>query len=101
MERLLTLDPEQRLGRNGPEEVRQHPFFKDLDWDKLLSDSPSFVPQPMNEEDTDYFDARGATMMMEQQDNLQNLVLEEIKRAQAIINEQDPDKIALVEGNSP
>jgi len=100
MERLLTLDPEQRLGRNGPEEVRQHPFFKDLDWDKLLSDSPSFVPQPMNEEDTDYFDARGATMMMEQQDNLQNLVLEEIKRAQAIINEQDPDKIALVEGST-
>lgn len=100
MERLLTLDPEQRLGRNGPEEVRQHPFFKDLDWDKLFTESPSFVPQPMNEEDTDYFDARGATMMMEQQDNLQNLVLEEIKRAQAIINEQDPDKIALVDGNS-
>ncbi|GAN07120.1 AGC/MAST/MAST protein kinase [Mucor ambiguus] len=100
MERLLTLDPEQRLGRNGPEEVRKHPFFKDLDWDKLLSESPSFVPQPMNEEDTDYFDARGATMMMEQQDNLQNLVLEEIKRAQAIINEQNPDKIALVDGIS-
>lgn len=100
MERLLTLDPDQRLGRNGPEEVRQHPFFKDLDWEKLLSDSPSFVPQPMNEEDTDYFDARGATMMMEQQDNLQNLVLEEIKRAQAIINEQDPDKIALVDNNA-
>lgn len=100
MERLLTLDPEQRLGRNGPDEVRQHPFFKDLDWEKLLIDSPSFVPQPMNEEDTDYFDARGATMMMEQQDNLQNLVLEEIKRAQAIINEQDPDKIALVDNNA-
>ncbi|KAK4515895.1 uncharacterized protein ATC70_010853 [Mucor velutinosus] len=100
MERLLTLDPEQRLGRNGPEEVREHPFFKDLDWDTLLSESPSFVPQPMNEEDTDYFDARGATMMMEQQDNVQNLVLEEIKRAQAIINQQDPDEIALVDGNS-
>ncbi|KAL9540410.1 hypothetical protein MBANPS3_009696 [Mucor bainieri] len=101
MERLLTLDPEQRLGRNGPEEVRQHPFFKDLDWDTLLSESPSFVPQPMHEEDTDYFDARGATMMMgQQQDNVQNLVLEEIKRAQAIINEQDPDSVALVDGNS-
>lgn len=99
MERLLTLDPEKRLGRNGPEEVRQHPFFKDLDWDKLLTESPSFVPQPVNEEDTDYFDSRGATMSMMGQDNLQNLVLEEIKRAKEIINEQNPDKILLVDGD--
>ncbi|KAI7895292.1 uncharacterized protein EV154DRAFT_457800 [Mucor mucedo] len=95
MERLLTLDPEKRLGRNGPEEVRQHAFFKDLDWDKLLTESPSFVPQPMGKEDTDYFDTRGATMMEE--DSIQNLVMEEIKRAKAIINEQNPDKISLID----
>lgn len=94
MERLLTLDPDKRLGRNGSEEVRQHPFFKGLDWDKLLTESPSFIPQPVNEEDTDYFDSRGATMMMGQ-DNLQNLVMEEIKRANAIINDQNPDKVSL------
>ena len=94
MERLLTLDPDKRLGRNGAEEVCKHPFFKDLDWSKLLVESPSFVPQPVNEEDTDYFDSRGATMMG--QDNLQNLVLEEINRANAIINEQEPEKISLV-----
>lgn len=95
MERLLTMDPNKRLGRNGPEEVRQHPFFKDLDWNKLLTESPSFIPQPVNEEDTDYFDTRGATMMG--QDNLQNLVMEEIKRAKAIIHEQNPDKISLID----
>lgn len=95
MERLLTLDPEKRLGRNGPEEVQQHAFFKDLDWDKLLTESPSFIPQPMGKEDTDYFDTRGATMMEE--DSIQNLVMEEIKRAKAIINEQNPDKISLID----
>lgn len=95
MEKLLTLDPEKRLGRNGPEEVQHHPFFKDLDWDKLLTESPSFVPQPMDKEDTDYFDARGATMMEE--GSIQNLVMEEIKRAKAIINEQNPDKISLLD----
>ncbi|GAA5809844.1 hypothetical protein MFLAVUS_003259 [Mucor flavus] len=95
MERLLTMDPNKRLGRKGPEEVRQHPFFKDLDWNKLLTESPSFIPQPVNEEDTDYFDTRGATMMG--QDNLQNLVMEEIKRAKAIIHEQNPDKISLID----
>jgi serine/threonine-protein kinase RIM15 len=101
MERLLTLDPDKRLGRNGPEEVRQHAFFKHLDWEKLLTESPSFVPNPLNEEDTDYFDSRGATMMTDQQqDNLQTLVIEEIKRAKAIINEQNPDKLPLSEGNT-
>jgi serine/threonine-protein kinase RIM15 len=101
MERLLTLDPDKRLGRNGPEEVRQHAFFKNIDWEKLLTESPSFVPNPVNEEDTDYFDSRGATMSTDQQqDNLQTLVLEDIKRAKAIINEQNPDKVALLDGNA-
>ncbi|KAI8994838.1 hypothetical protein BDB01DRAFT_846838 [Pilobolus umbonatus] len=91
MERLLTLDPDKRLGRNGPEEVMNHPFFKNLDWDKLLTVSPSFIPQPVNEEDTDYFDSRGATMNYgEVDDELQNLVLEEVRRAKAIIDEQGP-----------
>ncbi|KAI8078172.1 uncharacterized protein B0P05DRAFT_491594 [Gilbertella persicaria] len=98
MGRLLTLDPEKRLGRNGPEEVKQHPFFKDIKWDQILHESPSFIPKPMDQEDTDYFDSRGATMLEEQQqDNLQNLVLEEVRRAKAIINEQNPDNISLLE----
>ncbi|OAD69760.1 hypothetical protein PHYBLDRAFT_116085, partial [Phycomyces blakesleeanus NRRL 1555(-)] len=56
MERLMTLDPRKRLGANGPEEVKQHPFFKDLNWDTLLKESPSFIPNPENVEDTNYFD---------------------------------------------
>ncbi|KAK3846784.1 MAG: kinase response regulator receiver domain-containing protein [Linnemannia gamsii] len=62
MERLLCSDPEQRLGFNGAEEVKSHPFFKDINWDTLLSERPAFVPAPADIEDTEYFDVRGAKM---------------------------------------
>jgi serine/threonine-protein kinase RIM15 len=101
MDKLLTMDPQKRLGSNGPEEVRAHPFFKCMNWDQLLTESPSFIPKPANEEDTDYFDARGATMMDDkQQDNVHSLVLEEVRRAKEIINEQNPDNISLVDSDS-
>ncbi|KAG2224682.1 hypothetical protein INT45_007927, partial [Circinella minor] len=63
MERLMTLDPEKRLGANGSDEVKYHPFFKNVNWDTLLTESPAFVPQPADMEDTEYFDLRGATML--------------------------------------
>ncbi|KAI9485865.1 MAG: hypothetical protein EXX96DRAFT_23214 [Benjaminiella poitrasii] len=101
MERLLTLDPEKRLGKGGPEEVKQHPFFKRINWEHLLTEVPCFIPHPVNEEDTDYFDARGATMMgaIEQQENhFQNLTLEkEVRRAKAIIDEQNLGKTSLAD----
>ncbi|OAD00304.1 hypothetical protein MUCCIDRAFT_147215, partial [Mucor lusitanicus CBS 277.49] len=55
MERLMTLDPQKRLGYNGAEEVKAHPFFKSINWDTLMTESPSFIPQPTGMEDTDYF----------------------------------------------
>lgn len=33
---LLMRKPSERLGYDGPEQVRQHPWLADLDWDKLL-----------------------------------------------------------------
>jgi len=33
--RLLTLSPEKRLGYGGVEEVKNHSFFTDVDWNKL------------------------------------------------------------------
>lgn len=33
--RLIQRRPEARLGTNGIEEVKQHPFFKKMDWEKL------------------------------------------------------------------
>jgi serine/threonine-protein kinase RIM15 len=69
MNKLLCLDPTQRLGANadetfanGGEEIRMHPWFEGTDWDKLLEDEAQFVPAPENPEDTEYFDSRGATL---------------------------------------
>ena len=33
--KLTEKDPLKRLGVNGFEEIRDHPFFKDIDWEKL------------------------------------------------------------------
>ncbi|KAI0878886.1 putative response regulator receiver RIM15p [Hypoxylon argillaceum] len=67
--RLLCVDPQQRLGKNledkfvsGGEEIRCHPWFSGMNWDTLLQDEAQFVPQPENPEDTEYFDSRGATL---------------------------------------
>jgi protein-serine/threonine kinase len=34
LKRLIT-DSEIRLGRNGAEEVKDHPFFKGVDWNNI------------------------------------------------------------------
>ncbi|WPK24094.1 hypothetical protein PUMCH_001350 [Australozyma saopauloensis] len=61
--KLLTLDPELRLGYNGAEEIKKHPFFEGLEWDKLYAEeTDSFVPMIDDPESTDYFDLRGADM---------------------------------------
>ena len=69
MSGLMTVDPKQRLGSNIEEkyssrgqEIRHHPWFEGTNWETLLEDEASFVPAPENPEDTEYFDARGATL---------------------------------------
>ncbi|KAH8732668.1 putative response regulator receiver RIM15p [Phaeosphaeriaceae sp. PMI808] len=69
MNRLMCSDPAERLGANkdekfasGGEEIRNHPWFDDLNWDTLRDDEASFIPAPENPEDTEYFDTRGAAM---------------------------------------
>lgn len=45
---LLSRDPSQRLGVNGAEEIKKHPFFaKHIDWSLLLQKKihPPFKPQ--------------------------------------------------------
>jgi hypothetical protein len=101
MEKLMTLDPEKRLGYNGAEEVKRHPFFKSINWETLMTESPSFIPQPTDMEDTDYFDARGATMQNASDEVSLNDLLDEsakaqVERAKAIIREQNPENLPPV-----
>ena len=47
---------DKRLGKNGAEEIKKHPFFKGFDWSKVLSMKPPFIPSIKNDWDTSYFD---------------------------------------------
>ena len=39
VDRLLTMDPEARIGARGFDEIKQHPFFASVSWDTILSAS--------------------------------------------------------------
>ncbi|XP_018113862.1 microtubule-associated serine/threonine-protein kinase 2 isoform X4 [Xenopus laevis] len=56
--RLLRQNPLERLGTGSAIEVKQHRFFKDVDWNGLLRQKAEFIPQLESEDDTSYFDTR-------------------------------------------
>lgn len=64
MQGLMTLDPNERLGSGGADEVKEHPFFAGIDWDKVTTTEAAFIPQVSDPESTDYFDPRGAIPQM-------------------------------------
>ncbi|XP_063493349.1 serine/threonine-protein kinase greatwall isoform X8 [Symphalangus syndactylus] len=50
------LAPELLLGR--AHELKRHPLFSDVDWENLQHQTMPFIPQPDDETDTSYFEAR-------------------------------------------
>ncbi|VFQ62389.1 unnamed protein product [Cuscuta campestris] len=58
IDRLLVHDPSQRLGANDTSEVKEHLFFKGVDWDNLALQNAAFVPQTDSIDDTSYFVSR-------------------------------------------
>jgi serum/glucocorticoid-regulated kinase 2 len=55
---LLTRDPAQRLGVNGAEEIKRHPFFDKIDWHRLAQKKiqPPFKPSVRSPVDVSNFD---------------------------------------------
>ena len=51
IKRLLVIDPAKRLGANGVDEIKNHPFFAGVNWEetKALKVRPPFVPEIKNE----------------------------------------------------
>lgn len=60
MRRLLRRNPERRLGagEKDAEEVKKHPFFRNVDWAALLAKKtrPPFIPTIKGREDVSNFD---------------------------------------------
>ncbi|XP_026216936.1 serine/threonine-protein kinase greatwall isoform X2 [Anabas testudineus] len=52
---LLAMDMTKRAGFK---ELKRHPLFDGLDWDNLQNQPMPFIPQPEDETDTSYFEAR-------------------------------------------
>lgn len=52
--RLLT-DADHRLGRNGAEEVKAHPFFRGVNWNAIRQFHAPFIPKLRSITDTSYF----------------------------------------------
>ena len=53
--RLLTIDQNERANL---EDLKSMELFQDIDWTKLTELEAPFVPQPDDETDTGYFEAR-------------------------------------------
>jgi serine/threonine protein kinase len=48
-------EPSKRLGVHGIEEIKNHIFFKNFNWEKIREMKPPFVPELSAPDDTKYF----------------------------------------------
>lgn len=55
MKKLIT-DHETRLGRNGIQEIKEHPFFASVEWTIFRKLPSVYIPVVKNEIDTSNFD---------------------------------------------
>ncbi|KAH6770075.1 AGC cGMP-dependent and protein kinase kinase family protein [Perilla frutescens var. hirtella] len=52
----LLCNVEKRLGTRGADEIKAHPWFKGIDWDKLYQIKAAFIPEVNGELDTQNFE---------------------------------------------
>ena len=76
IEKLFVNNPKKRLGYNSADEVKNHPFFKDIDFKKVLNKEykPPFVPKLDSETDLKYFEQIDGGMEEEKKENEEILV---------------------------
>jgi serine/threonine kinase 38 len=54
--RRLIADPTDRLGVNGVQEIKWHPFFAGVDWKNIREKKAYNIPELKNDIDTVYFE---------------------------------------------
>eukprot|EP01017_Pseudomicrothorax_dubius_P041736 TRINITY_DN670_c0_g1_i2.p1 TRINITY_DN670_c0_g1~~TRINITY_DN670_c0_g1_i2.p1 ORF type:complete len:380 (-),score=79.38 TRINITY_DN670_c0_g1_i2:31-1170(-) len=88
--RMIQRKPANRLGANGPDEVKAHPWFEGFSWDKLLSKQmpPSFIPK-QGEENFDLKYAMSADPWLEENAELlqQNMMMLRRNSVQALFDD--------------
>ncbi|CAN0885997.1 Serine/threonine-protein kinase tricornered [Linum grandiflorum] len=52
----LLCNVNQRLGTNGASEIKEHPFFKDIEWEHIYDIEAAFIPEVNDELDTQNFE---------------------------------------------
>ena len=52
----LINDIDKRLGYNGAQEIKKHPWFRGIDWNNLKNMKPPFIPRVSSDYDTKYFE---------------------------------------------
>uniref|UniRef100_A0A7S3NCV0 non-specific serine/threonine protein kinase n=1 Tax=Euplotes harpa TaxID=151035 RepID=A0A7S3NCV0_9SPIT len=52
----LICDTEERLGRNGAHEIKEHPWFDDVDWDGIRKQKAPFIPEVSSPTSAENFD---------------------------------------------
>jgi serum/glucocorticoid-regulated kinase 2 len=71
IEKLFVTNPKKRLGYRGADEVKQHPFFKGVDFDKVLRKEykPPFIPKLKDDLDLSYFDESFTELRVDSEKN--------------------------------
>ncbi|XP_069327737.1 serine/threonine-protein kinase MRCK gamma [Eulemur rufifrons] len=60
--RQLLCHQEERLGRGGLDDFRNHPFFEGVDWERLAASTAPYVPELQGPMDTSNFDVDDDTL---------------------------------------
>uniref|UniRef100_A0A8C3IHB1 non-specific serine/threonine protein kinase n=1 Tax=Chrysemys picta bellii TaxID=8478 RepID=A0A8C3IHB1_CHRPI len=60
--RGLLCHQELRLGQNGIEDFKRHPFFESINWDNIRASTPPYVPEVNSPADTSNFDVDDDTL---------------------------------------
>ena len=67
--KLTTFNPKERLGANNEDDIKNHPFFRDINFNDVFNKKiePPFVPNVESETDLKYFDKEFTQIKIDEQ----------------------------------